>query len=81
MQKVIVVEQGMAAAPRPAAHDLGTRTVGKQKGRESSFVRTATAIVTGVIGLAMGHGLTAPDADRVLRQGPAMYSVIGRWLC
>ena len=80
MQRAIVLEQGMSVTPGPAAHDLGTRTVEKQKGHETSFARKAATIVTGIARLVMGHNLTTAG-NRVLRQDPAVYFVIGRRCC
>lgn len=80
MQKAIVQDQGVALFPGPAAHHLDTPTVEKQKGRESSFAGTAATIVTGVGGLVVGHGLQAPEADRVLHEYLTVYFAnVQRW--
>ena len=81
MQKGIVLEQAMAVAPRTAAHDLDTWMAEKQKGYGISFARKAATMVTGIVGLVMGHNLTIP-ASRVLRERPTLGLVDGRyWYC
>ena len=78
---ITLLEQRMAVAPRPTAHDLDTRTVEKQKGHGISFARKATTMVTGIDRLVMGHNLTTP-ATRVPREHATVDLVDRRyWYC